>query len=180
MATAFDFRYVETIVAFLEMHQNPQTILPERAGVSFKLLPKPLGVEEYRKYYYAVGSAFQWLDRMVMPYNELAEKINAREVFVYLMFVDDQPAGFAEFLSTPAFTEILYFGLFPAFVGKGWGSYFLHWCIAKAWSFGPQWIQLNTCQLDHPNALPVYRNAGFQEIRTIVEPRKILSSTNNQ
>lgn len=109
MTISFDFSYVETIVTFLEMHQNPETVLPQKAGVLFKLLPKPLAIEEYRKYYNAVGSSFQWLDRMVMPDNELSEKINAREVFVYLMLVDDQPAGFAELLSTPApaFKEIL-------------------------------------------------------------------------
>ena len=70
--------------------------------------------------------------------------------------------------------EILYFGLMPAFIGHGYGKYFLQWVIAKAWSYQPEWIQLNTCTLDHPNALGTYKKAGFIEVRTEIHQRRIL------
>ncbi len=177
MITTADIRYVDTRVTFLEMHTNPHIVLPARENVSFRQLPKPISAGTYRSYYYGVGAAFHWLDRMVMPDDELLSKINAPEISIFIMYVDNQPAGFAEFIIEKEYTEILYFGLLPAFVGKGWGAFFLNWTIRQAWSYQPKWIQLNTCQLDHPNALPVYKKAGFVETRAITEPRKVLSGS---
>lgn len=71
--------------------------------------------------------------------------------------------------------EILYFGLMPSFIGKGYGKYFLQWVIAKAWSYKPEWIQLNTCTLDHPHALGTYKKAGFTEVRKEIHQRRVIT-----
>jgi len=171
-----NFGFTNATVTFLEMHQRPlekPAMLPD---TTFKLIPKPISVETYRTYYYSVGEKFNWLDRMVMPDEELYHKINADNTDIFLMHVKDVPAGFVEFVKENDFTEILYFGLFPDFVGKGLGNYFLQWVIQRAWIYQPKWIQLNTCTLDHPNALPVYKKAGFIPIRTETQQRKILSN----
>ena len=34
--------------------------------------------------------------------------------------------------------------------------------IEKAWSHGPERIWLHTCELDHPAAMPMYLEAGFE------------------
>jgi GNAT superfamily N-acetyltransferase len=178
MQTPPDFLNIElttATVTFLEMHQSPLEKLELLPDSTFKLIPKPISVETYRTYYYSVGEKFNWLDRMVMPDEELYQKINADNTDIFLMYVKDVPAGFAEFVKENDFTEILYFGLFPDFVGKGIGNYFLQWVIQQAWSYQPKWIQLNTCTLDHPNALPVYKKAGFVPIRTETQQRKIIS-----
>ena len=94
---------------------------------------------------------------------------------IFVFHVNDEPAGYAEFVNEKSFVEIQYFGLMPEFIGKGLGKYFLQWVIAKAWSYNPEWIQLNTCTLDHPNALSVYKNAGFKEVRTEIQNRRILT-----
>ncbi len=174
-ADLLPFGLTTATVTFLEMHQKPLEKLGWRPDSTFKLIPKPIYVETYRTYYYHVGEKFNWLDRMVMPDEELSQKINADNTDIFLMFIRDVPAGFAEFVKESDFTEILYFGLFPDFVGKGFGNYFLQWVIQQAWSYQPKWIQLNTCTLDHPNALPVYKKAGFVPIRTETQQRKILS-----
>ena len=163
------------VVTFLEMRDRPEEkfVIPPEAR--FKLISKPVSVEFYRNYYYEVGEKFHWLDRIVMPDEELYQKINADNTDIFLMFIKDVPAGFAEFVKEDDFTEILYFGLFPDFVGKGIGTFFLQWVIQQAWSYQPKWIQLNTCSLDHPNALPIYKKAGFVPIRTETQQRKILS-----
>ncbi|MDX2045459.1 MAG: GNAT family N-acetyltransferase [Chitinophagaceae bacterium] len=161
-------------VTFLEMHEKPKESLPVKEGATFILLGKPIDVATYRKYYYGVGEKYYWLDRMVMPDEMLAEKINAANTDIYLMYYDNEPAGYAEFIKEKEFTEVLYFGLLPAFIGKGIGKYFLQWVVQQAWSYKPKWIQLNTCELDHPHALPNYKNAGFKEVRTAMEERKIL------
>ena len=155
------------------MHTRPATI-PSLAGTRFSLLPKPIDVQEYRRYYYGVGAAFFWLDRMVMEDELLYNKINADNVEIFVFYVNDEPAGFAEFILEKEFTEILYFGLLPAFVGKGFGHYFLQQVIQQAWSYRPKWIQLNTCTLDHPNALPTYKKNGFTEVRKGTEQRRVI------
>jgi GNAT superfamily N-acetyltransferase len=161
-------------VTFLEMHQ--QQVFPSALpNTSFDLLSKPIGVDEYRKYYYGVGQKYFWLDRMVMPDDELYQKINAENVHIFIFHVNSEPAGYIEFVKEEKFVEILYFGLMPNFIGKGLGKYFLQWVIAKAWSYDAHWIQLNTCTLDHPNALDTYKKAGFKEVRTEIHQRRILT-----
>jgi len=51
---------------------------------------------------------------------------------IYILKVNNEDAGFVEFILEKDFTEILYFGLFPAFIGKGLGKFFLQWAINKA------------------------------------------------
>jgi len=162
-------------VTFLEMHERPTMPLQPIPGTEFRLLNKPVAVEEYRKYYYGVGEKYHWLDRMVMPDEELSGKINAGNVEIFIFHVNNETAGYIEFVKEERFVEILYFGLMPAFTGKGFGKYFLQWVIEKAWDYNPEWIQLNTCTLDHTNALPNYKKAGFKEIRTEVQQRRVIS-----
>jgi GNAT superfamily N-acetyltransferase len=162
-------------VTFLEMTERPVNEAVPLTGTAFRLLSKPIDVNEYREVYYAVGEKHSWLDRMVMPDDELFEKINADNIEIFIFYVNNEPAGYIEFIKEKRFTEILYFGIMPAFIGKGFGKYFLQWVINKAWSYGVEWIQLNTCTLDHPNALPNYKKAGFIPVRTEVQERKIIN-----
>ena len=161
-------------VTFLEMHERPHSAVPAAFNMQFHLLPKPIPVEHYRKFYYGVGKQWYWLDRMMMEDASLYEKINAANVDIYVLYIDEQPAGFAEFVIEEGHVEILYFGLLPDFVGKGYGHYFLQTVIQQAWSYQPRHIQLNTCELDHPNALNVYKKAGFRQVRTAIEDRKVM------
>ncbi len=160
-------------VTFFEMHDSKAAPNP-LPGTSFELLNKPIPPDEYRKYYYGVGEKYFWLDRMVMPDEELFDKINAANVDIFIFKVHNETAGYIEFVKEEKYIEILYFGLMPEFIGKGFGNYFLQWVIAKAWSYDPEWIQLNTCTLDHPNALAAYKKAGFKEVRKEIHQRRVL------
>jgi len=160
-------------VTFLEMHE-PKEMPPPLAQTHFELLPKPISANKYREYYYGVGEKHFWLDRMVMPDDELVEKVNSPKVEIFIFKINDEPAGYIEFVKEAKFVEILYFGIMPEFIGKGYGKYFLHWVIAKAWSYQPKWIQLNTCTLDHPNALATYKKAGFTEVRKEIHQRRVI------
>lgn len=160
-------------VTFFEMHERP---LPfhENKDVDFRLLQKPIDCDTYLYFYTRVGKEHFWLDRIVMDEKELLNLINADNTEIFAMYVNNQPAGYAEFIIQEQFTEILYFGLLPAFVGRGLGKYALDWSINKAWSYNPQWIQLNTCELDHPHAISNYKARGFKEVRTEIHQRKVI------
>ncbi len=169
-----DYTTAPTKVYYLQMHMDPHFILPVKQAGAIKLLEKPVSAETYRYYYKNVGLQYNWLDRLAMSTEDLQSKINEANIEIFALQVDNEDAGYAEFAVLKDCVEIVYFGLFASFVGKGLGKFFLQWCINKAWSYEPKWIQLNTCSLDHPNALGVYESAGFKIIRTAIEERKKL------
>lgn len=175
MLTDKDYHITNATIWYLEMHNPPADILPAKEGVTCSLLPKPVAAETYRRYYRAVGLKWNWLDRLSISDAALTEKINTNNTDIYVIQVHGADAGYAEFSREERFVEIVYFGLVPAYTGKGYGKWFLNWVIHTAWSYQPEWIQLNTCSLDHPNALPVYLSAGFTIVRTTVEARKMLN-----
>jgi len=97
-----------------------------------------------------------------MPVDELRAIIQDDRVEISVLAVDGQTAGYSELDRRQANEiELTYFGLFPGFVGKGLGTYFLDWTLRKAWSFQPRRVWIHTCDLDHPAALPTYLKAGF-------------------
>ena len=176
LLTEKDYHLVTAKVNFLEMHKQPEAwpVVPE--NVFFHLLERPVDTGLYRHYYRNVGYVYNWLDRLAITDDELNKKINAENIMIYVLKVDGVDAGYAEFALENDYTEIVYFGLFSEFVGKGLGKFFLQWTICKAWSFNAKWIQLNTCSLDHPNALAVYQSQGFEIVRTTEEIRKVLNT----
>jgi GNAT superfamily N-acetyltransferase len=155
------------------MEDRPNERLTTEADVVFEQLTKPIDPLVYLKYYGAVGFKLNWLDRHVMSKDELSEKVNPSNVHIFVMKVDQQDAGFVELVQEEDYVELLYFGLLPDFIGKGLGKYFLNWSIHKAWSYEPRWIQLNTCELDHVNALPTYRKLGFKDYKVKLEDRRV-------
>lgn len=169
-----DYFTTEATVWYLEMHAPPAFAVTDTPEAVFTLLPKPLTAVQYKYYYYTVGFQYNWLDRLAMPEEELLQKINCSGIEIYAMQINGKDAGFAEFLFTGDYTEIVYFGLFPDFVGRGYGKFFLHWVITKAWSYKPGKLQLSTCSLDHENALPVYKSLGLVVVHTETELRKVM------
>nr|WP_231888461.1 GNAT family N-acetyltransferase [Acetobacter malorum] len=78
--------------------------------------------------------------------------------------------GFYELnLSNPQDINLSYFGLFPEAIGHGVGRAFLDRAVRHAWSLGPLCVRVNTCTADHPRALPLYKQVGFEPVRTVEE-----------
>lgn len=163
-------------IYFLEMSVRPEPKSQFNDSLTIRPLPQPVDASNYRQLYYGVGKDWHWLDRMVISEAELEAKINQPNVHIFTFDVADQRVGYVELVEEDAFVEILYFGLFPSFTGKGLGPTLLQWAIDKAWSYGKPLVQLNTCSLDHPKALDVYLKAGFNLVRTETQERKILLS----
>lgn len=166
---------VSTEIYYLKMNNNPNIIIEEdkRIHTKFLKLAVPIKVDAYLCYYRTVGEAYNWFDRILMEKTALQKIINAPKTEVFSYKILGEEAGFVEFVREKEHTEILYFGLFPKFIGKGYGKQFLQEVIKKAWANNPKWIQLNTCKLDHPNALATYQKNGFVLDETRVETRKI-------
>lgn len=165
-----------TQVYYLEMRDAPVITTAISPEFTIKELSHPIAPQFYRELYFGVGKKWNWLDRMVISEEELAQKINAPQVHIFTLHWQGSLAGFAEFVVEMDHVEILYFGLLPDFTGKGLGPQLLQWAIQQAWSYQRPRIQLNTCSLDHPGALQVYKNAGFREVRTETQERRVLAN----
>lgn len=157
-------RVVQTKTTYLQMFRQPAEIPLAPPGPDFEVsrIDYP-GLEFYRRLYVSVGGAFNWVDRLLMPDDQLLAIIQDQRTDVFVLRVSGKTAGYAELdRRTDHQIELAYFGLFPEFLGQGWGKFFLNWTVQKAWSFGPRRVWLHTCDLDHPAALIVYRKAGFE------------------
>ena len=155
------------------MNSRPDSFEKQRDNVQIVEIEKPIDINKYRQMYTEVGGKLNWLDRIFMPDEDLKSKINSEQTHIYMFNINKQFAGYCELIREKDYTEILYFGLTESFIGKGFGKYLLNKTIELSWSFGPNWIQLNTCDLDHPNALATYKKAGFEVYNTITEEKKV-------
>lgn len=171
---------IETVITYLQMTNPPGSAHPPTPAAKVALMrAEAPTLAFYRFLYDSVGGPWLWWERRVMDDADLSAVILNPAVEVYVLYVGGVPAGFAELdaRKMPGEIELAYFGLMEEFVGRGFGGYFLRWAIDQAWSRDPApgrlWV--NTCTLDHPNALAVYQRCGFEpyerESKTIDDPR---------
>ncbi len=118
-------------------------------------------VDFYRFLYKAVGDEWCWRDRLLFSDDELHRVLAAPETSVYVMYVDGTPAGYIELCKDGRSTEIAYFGIRRAFMGRGLGKHLLSYGIQQAWNSGTRRVWLHTCNLDGPHALNNYLKRGF-------------------
>lgn len=156
------YRLVVVRTTFLEMTEPPRTPpVPRPCGCEVQRWQRP-GLDEYRRLFRAVGDEWGWSGRLILKNGALKEVLHAETNEMYRLFCDQRVAGFAELdRSVAGQAEIAYFGLLPAFIGRGLGKFFLDWTIRKAWENATGRVWLHTCDRDHPRALAVYLKAGF-------------------
>jgi GNAT superfamily N-acetyltransferase len=92
----------------------------------------------------------------------LATIVQDENVYIYVLYCEGAPAGYAEldFRNMPN-AELAYFGLIPDFIGRGLGGFLLATAIDIAWSRPIERLWVHTNTLDHPRALPLYQQLGF-------------------
>ena len=162
-----------TTVTYLEMVSYPKHLIlskPEKLNAEIKLVVEPT-VDFYRYLYNTVGEKWTWIERRLLDDSNLQKLIRSSNVEIYILYVDDNVAGFGEIGWDTASngSEIKYFGLMPEYIGKRLGPYFLNNIINIAWGRNPVRLRVNTCDLDHPSALRVYQKSGFNVLEEIVE-----------
>jgi GNAT superfamily N-acetyltransferase len=168
---------LDVVVTYLEMRERPHAPTPPIPALKIAVLQaEAITVSFYRYLYNTVGERWLWYVRREMTDAALATAISAPSVEVYVLYVQGEPGGFVEIdRRNPADVEIVYFGLMPHVIGRGLGRWFLHWAVNAAWRPETQRLLVNTCNLDHPRALPLYQRLGFrpvrQERRRIADPR---------
>ena len=116
-----------------------------------------------------MGRAFHWTDRLAWSDETIQHHLDDPGVSIWRLSDGDTAAGYFELRGhQDGSVEIAYFGLLPAFIGRGWGKYLLTQATKAAWEVNPSRVWLHTCTLDHPSALPNYLKRGFRPVRTEV------------
>ncbi|WP_328912777.1 MULTISPECIES: GNAT family N-acetyltransferase [unclassified Streptomyces] len=129
--------------------------------------------------YTAVGGDCQWTDRLPWPPERWRTHLERPGCEVWVAYERGTPAGYVELdAQDGGVVEIAYFGLLPAFRGRGLGGHLLSYGTARAWDLAGRWpgrpatgrVWVHTCSLDGPYALENYRRRGFRVFDTVTAP----------
>ncbi|MDA7746417.1 GNAT family N-acetyltransferase [Psychromonas sp.] len=161
----------DNTIYYLEMLQPEQ--LKEKPAVAGLTITEA-EIKEYRfnRYLYSlVGEAWQWFDKLNDSdevWQAYSERSNLR---TWVAYYQGAIAGYFELeISDAQEVEIKYFGLAPAFIGKGLGGYLLSYAIRQAWEVcHAKRVWVHTCSLDHPSALANYQARGLVLYKQEVE-----------
>lgn len=122
-------------------------------------------LELYRQLYDAVGSPWSWVTRKNLNDKELGAIIHATDTEIYILWQDGRAVGFTELtLKNFPTAELVFIGVIPELIGLGLGSHMLRHALSIAAERSAQAIQIQTCTLDHPSALPLYQRYGFTPV----------------
>lgn len=131
-------------------------------------------VKEYRfnRFLYSlVGEVWQWNDKLNesdASWKAYSERDNLR---TWVAYYEGAIAGYFELeITDDQEVEIKYFGLAPAFIGKGFGGYLLTYAIQQAWNAcNAKRVWVHTCSLDHSSALANYKARGLVLYKQLLE-----------
>jgi GNAT superfamily N-acetyltransferase len=137
-------------------------------GLRFEEIRQP-APEQCQFLFSAVGTPWQWFSRLAWRYEQWCSHVASADVRVFVLYEHGAIAGYVELRrSDDADIEFKFFGLLPAFSGRGLGPVLMQAALAVA----QQWqgelapctgrIWLHSCDLDHPAALRSYQRAGFE------------------
>lgn len=138
-----------------------------------------------RDMYFDVGDKWKWIDKQPWTDAQWKDYANDPNLRTFAGFYEDKIAGYYELKRSAASSsrdqrsqitgqsqlgvEIAYFGLLPAFIGRGLGGALLTSAIDNAWAWEPtpSRVWVHTCNRDHPNALANYQARGFKIYQTV-------------
>lgn len=173
---------LSTVITYLEMlapPKRPHAQPPGQPKLALIRAERP-SVAFSRFLYGAVGEKWWWYERKLVPDDRLAALIANPKYETYVLHVGGTPGGYFELdRRDPGVVELSYFGLMPDCIGLGLGPFLLDQAVALAWQGAPapRRVWVNTCDMDHPKALPLYQRASFvpydRRVKEFDDPRPL-------
>ena len=155
-------------VTYLEMENCPNFNWPVTPKQKLNILLTENIPDWYFIFLYkTVGSSYHWTDQLNKTKKQINNFINDENVKFYSLIKQGWPAGFYILDFREKFVcDLSYIGLVPDAVGKGLGSFLFKTAILSAWEkTNIEKLTVNTCSLDHKNALPLYQKLGFSPVK---------------
>lgn len=168
---------IAVTVTFLRMTAQPTHYPPAPMNRAIAVLrARDIPLHYYRYLQDRVGRQYHWVNVLRMSDEELAVKLHSPGRDIRVLYLDGAPAGFFDLKAElPTRVELAFFGLMEHAMGQGLGRWFLGQAVAAAWSYGPRQLDVQTCTLDHPAALPLYQRLGFEPVAQTTETIRPLS-----
>jgi ribosomal protein S18 acetylase RimI-like enzyme len=128
--------------------------------------------DEYMSLWRSVGGPLDWDGRSTTSADEVEAILTSPGTEIFVARFQGEAAGLCEFKKSELLSsEIVYFGLSPAFQGRGIGPYLLDLALRQHWkTHHPHRVWLHTDTGDDPRALPLYKRAGFRIFATLDLP----------
>ena len=155
-------------LTYLEMENCPNFNWPINPKQKLNILLTENIPDWYFLFLYkTVGSSYQWTDQLNKTKKQINNFINDENVKFYSLIKQGWPAGFYILDFREKFVcDLSYIGLVPDAIGKGLGSFLFKTAILSAWEkTNIEKLTVNTCSLDHKNALPLYQKLGFNPVK---------------
>lgn len=162
--------WLAAVVTWLEMRERPPrrpARLPD--GVSLAIDPAP-DVGNYRALFAEIGGPWLWFSRLALSRDELAALLGDPAVEVGYVLAGERRIGLVELdFRRKGEAELAFFGLVPAWTGRGVGRAAMEWALDRAFSRPIRRLFVHTCTLDHPAALGFYLRSGFRPFGRSIE-----------
>lgn len=155
---------------YLEMTARPRRSRATPAGVAVERIERPTAAI-YRPLYDTVGGPWHWVDRRKLSDASLERIVCDPRVEVHRLASVPAPGELAGYYEldrrVDGACELAYFGLAPAWIGRGLGGWLLEEAVQRAWDGAPSRVHVHTCSLDHPRALAGYERGGFRVVDVV-------------
>ena len=154
-------------VTYLEMNDAPKFDWPKNLKYKLSILLAENFPSWYFLFFYKqVGKKYLWTDWLEKSKEEIDQFVNDKQVLLYTLIKDGLPCGFYMLdYRKKDVCDISFFGLVEEAIGKGLGKYLLKKAILTAWdSRKIKKLTVNTCSLDHKNAIYLYQKYGFKAV----------------
>ena len=154
----------EVITTYLEM-RSPEELRPQRcADVRFWIGEATVRQWQFNRFLYLeVGAGWAWKDKRAWSEEQWRAYVESDRLRTFGAYFEGAPAGYFELRrEDEGGVEIVYFGLLPAFIGRGFGGALLTRAVEEAWRMSPGRVWVHTCSLDHPAALANYQARGLR------------------
>lgn len=128
-----------------------------------------------RFFYFTVGENWAWNDKRGWSDAQWRAYVESGKLRTFAAYYDGSPAGYFELQTDDVGgVEISYFGLLPAFVGRGLGGALLTRALEEAWRMSPSRVWVHTCSQDHPAALQNYQARGMEIYQVETTPATVV------
>lgn len=155
------YGHVGAVVTALAMTERPDPGLIRAGPLRLEHWPAPVDTDRYRALFAAVGARWLWYSRLAMRERELRRALGE----VHAVSDGASPVGLLEIERVrPGLARIRFLGVVPALAGRGHGRWLIANALRLAWLEDIVRVELFTCSLDHPAALPAYLRAGFRAV----------------
>jgi len=163
------YKKIPVRTVYMEMVLRPEIKVEFPENVYIRKIEN-INIDVYKSIYKQVGEKWGWTGRLIISDKELQKKLDDSNDEIYILFFENEIAGFFELLRHDAKNvELVYMGLIPNCIGKGLGKILLNYSIQMAWAEQTERFWLHTCEFDHKDAFKIYEKAGFKKVSERIE-----------